>query len=486
MKSGRRLITNVDGKLPQPGQIGDVMHSGELGSPSAYAIKDGKIVTSFGNLAYEVTVYKMGDKYFGARSNEFGYANYEIVPTPVNLENLGDPNGRHFDRTELNRVWECREGPVASPADRANKRLLPRGPLLADCCASRCCISSWSPSCFSSAIGYCILHARRSAANRIELTVDDFVQMSVAWLAQGRPPPTSEQMQNLIELKVREEVLYREALALGLDKDDTIVKRRLAQKMEFLADDIASMRSYRGRAEIVVCEQPAALRAAARITFHHLYFSPDQRGESARDAADQDRQCCCREAEAIGRKAQRSPTHLCFRIVTAIGPSTKWPSCSDWSSPARCSALQPGSWQGPIESGYGWHLVLVEDTPTRVPAFEEIEPDVKSAWLAEQRAEARRKSYEAMRARYRSSCPSRPKRTIQMLPWGQETDSARKKGSVRRGRYCSASCWPRAPHRRPRPRNQSGLHGDQRSRAGPLRGGLAHTAVVRDAASGRA
>lgn len=88
-EAGRRLITNVDGTVPQPGQVGDVMHSGELGSPSSYAIKDGKIVTSFGNLPYEVTVFKVGDKYLGARSNEFGYANYEVVPAPVNLENLG-------------------------------------------------------------------------------------------------------------------------------------------------------------------------------------------------------------------------------------------------------------------------------------------------------------------------------------------------------------------------------------------------------------
>ena len=86
--AGRRLITNLDGSLPEPGQIGDVMHSGELGSPSSYSIKDGKIVTAFGNLPYEVAVYKVGDKYFGARSNEYGYANYEIVPTPVNLEDL--------------------------------------------------------------------------------------------------------------------------------------------------------------------------------------------------------------------------------------------------------------------------------------------------------------------------------------------------------------------------------------------------------------
>jgi len=95
-ENGRRLITNVDGRFPAPGQVGDVMHSGEMGSPSSYAIKDGKVVTSIGNLGYELTVYKMGDKYFAARSNEFGYANYEVVPTPLNLDTLGAPEKSPF------------------------------------------------------------------------------------------------------------------------------------------------------------------------------------------------------------------------------------------------------------------------------------------------------------------------------------------------------------------------------------------------------
>lgn len=88
-ENGQRLITSVDGSLPQPAQVGDVFHGGALGSSAYYSIKDGKITTSLGNAPYEVAVYKLGDKYFGARSNEFGYANYEIVPTPVTLETLG-------------------------------------------------------------------------------------------------------------------------------------------------------------------------------------------------------------------------------------------------------------------------------------------------------------------------------------------------------------------------------------------------------------
>ena len=81
----------------------------------------------------------------------------------------------------------------------------------------------------------------RARAGRIELTADDLRQIQFTWLAQGRGALSAEQMQSLVEARVREEILYREALALGLDQDDTIVRRRLAQKMEFLFEDVAAL-----------------------------------------------------------------------------------------------------------------------------------------------------------------------------------------------------------------------------------------------------
>ena len=75
---GRRLILSVDGKQPPAGGVGDVLHSGELGSPAQYEVRGGKIVTTIANTPFEITVYKVGDKYVAARSNEFGYANYEV------------------------------------------------------------------------------------------------------------------------------------------------------------------------------------------------------------------------------------------------------------------------------------------------------------------------------------------------------------------------------------------------------------------------
>ena len=79
--------------------------------------------------------------------------------------------------------------------------------------------------------------------------------------------------------------------------------------------------------------------------------------------------------------------------------------------------LKPGSWQGPVESGYGWHLVFVDSiTPGRIPAFEEVQPDVKSAWLAYQREEAWNKAYAAMRAKYTVSLPFPPENQTASAP----------------------------------------------------------------------
>jgi hypothetical protein len=87
--AGQSIIYHVCNNVPQPSEVGDVAGRGYLGTPSAYSIKNGKIVTSIAGTPFEVAVYKMGDKYIGARSNEFGYANYEMIPPPLNLIDIG-------------------------------------------------------------------------------------------------------------------------------------------------------------------------------------------------------------------------------------------------------------------------------------------------------------------------------------------------------------------------------------------------------------
>jgi peptidyl-prolyl cis-trans isomerase C len=249
----------------------------------------------------------------------------------------------------------------------------------------------------------------KSQSSLIVLTPDDFEQLGITWLAQGRPPPTSEQMQTLIELKVREEVLYREGLALGLDKDDTIVKRRIAQKMEFLAEG-ASVNNDppADTLRLWFKDNQQRFSLPPRVSFRHLYFSPDQRGgHSRQDAVRVMAQLAGKPGNWEGAAALADP----FMDQDYYGDR----SADDLAKlfglnfAQDIAGLKPGAWQGPIESGYGWHLVFIDTfVPGRVPAFAEIEPEIKAEWIEEQRLQAKRKAYETMRARYQVVLPEKP------------------------------------------------------------------------------
>jgi hypothetical protein len=247
------------------------------------------------------------------------------------------------------------------------------------------------------------------ASKQIQLTFDDLGQLVMLFQSQWRREPTAQELSRLVENKVQEEILYREGLAMGLDKDDTIVKRRMAQKLQFLAEDVAGAREpttaeLKGWFE----KNKAIFAQPSRVSFRHLYFSPDRRGQRARD-----------DAEKVLTKLAGQPQ------VTKLADSLADPfmfqdyyrdRAPDYLGkefgPQFAQAvakLPPGSWHGPIESGFGWHLVFVDTViPGRVPAFEEIEPDVKTAWLGEQKAQAWEKAYKAMRAKYTVLLPAPP------------------------------------------------------------------------------
>jgi hypothetical protein len=248
--------------------------------------------------------------------------------------------------------------------------------------------------------------AEREASDQIKLTEDDLRQITVAWVAQGRPPPTPEQLKNLVETRVREEILFREALALGLDKNDTIVKRRLAQKMEFLAEDLSGIGDPT-RDELKAWFDANAERFAfaPRASFRHLYFSPDRRGARARDDA-------ARSLAKLQGKSADSPVAagladpFMFQAYYGDRSFDQLASAFGATFAQSLFGLEPGAWQGPIESGYGWHLVWIDALQLkRIPAFEEVEPEVRREWIAERRAETKRKAYEAMRARYEVVLP---------------------------------------------------------------------------------
>ena len=240
---------------------------------------------------------------------------------------------------------------------------------------------------------------RIDRANQITLTQDDLRQLAVHWLAQGRSPPTAAEMRELVEERVREEILSREAVALGLDRDDEIIKRRLVQKMNFLAQDLAALQAP-SDADLAVWYAQNSDRFALppRASFRHLYFSFDRPSARERSGAALDK-IAGKPADAPEVAGVADP----FMFQDYYAERTPEQVAREFGPPFAKALFQlkPGAWQGSIQSGYGWHLVFIDAIePRRVPAFEEVEPDVKSAWLDQKQREIKRSAFDAMRARY--------------------------------------------------------------------------------------
>ena len=251
-------------------------------------------------------------------------------------------------------------------------------------------------------------------SKQIAITLDDLRIMDAYFESQWHRPPTPQEFQAMVEDKIREEVLYREGLAMGLDKDDTIVKRRMAQKVQFLAEDVAAAHEP-STTELKAWFDRNTQKFAlpSRYSFRHIYFSPDKRGKNAQNDA----------AEAL-TSLTRQPEDS--KIAMSLGDNFMFQDYYGDRAPSAIAKefgpqfavalekLKPGSWQGPVESGYGWHLVFVDTViPGRIPAFEEMEPDVKTAWLAEQKSTAWQKAYADMRAKYTVLLPTAPNESAQ-------------------------------------------------------------------------
>lgn len=247
------------------------------------------------------------------------------------------------------------------------------------------------------------------ASKQIRFSLEEISQLALVFQSQWNREPTAAELEHLLENRVQEEVLYREGLALGLDKDDTIIKRRLAQKMQFLSEDVASAREpTTDELSAWYGKNSAQFAQPARYSFRHLYFSPDRRGAKARDDAARALAKLTGQPED-SKLAESLADPFMFQdyyrdratefLGKEFGPQFA----------VAVTKLPTGSWQGPVESGLGWHLVFVDTViPGRVPDFEEVATDVKTAWLADQKEKSWTKTYGDMRAKYTVLLPAPP------------------------------------------------------------------------------
>lgn len=208
-------------------------------------------------------------------------------------------------------------------------------------------------------------------------------------------PPTRAELEGLVDDFVTEEILYREALELGLDRDDLVVRRRLRQKMEFLNEDLVTAREPSDEElRAYLAAHGDRFQTPARLSFRQVYIDPERPDPEARAAAVRERLTAGAAPDSLG-----DPTLLPAALTRAGAREVAH------LFGARFAAElfdRPGTgWQDPISSTFGVHLVRIDEyLPAQMPALEEIRPAVAREWTAEQRAAANRRFHRALRDRY--------------------------------------------------------------------------------------
>jgi len=206
--------------------------------------------------------------------------------------------------------------------------------------------------------------------------------------------PTADERQALIESWVRDEVFYREALAMGLEQDDPVVRRRLSQKVQFILD-AGSASGPPTDAELQVWLDANADKYQVEATYalNQHYFDPARHGERIESIVAQ-----AQRALAAGRRASGDPTMLPAELA---GRATEIERTFGPEFERALRDLPVGGWQGPVRSAFGLHLVeLTARTDSRAATLAEVRPEVARD-LMEARAESAQETlYQDLRAKY--------------------------------------------------------------------------------------
>jgi len=230
---------------------------------------------------------------------------------------------------------------------------------------------------------------------RIVITAGRIEQLTTAFEKTWQRPATDEELKGLIDEFALEEVYYRQALAMGIDRDDTIIRRRLRQKMEFLTDDVASLvEPSDEELAAYLAEHEDTFRESPTYTFRQVYFDPEKHGDTPR----------ARVAEKL----------VALRAgQTAVGNASLLPQSFDVATrqvvdgtfgggfSLQLDELTIGDWQGPVRSGLGLHLIFLETRAEgRLPQLAEIRRVVQREWSNDKRIANHRRVNDRLLAEY--------------------------------------------------------------------------------------
>ncbi len=231
----------------------------------------------------------------------------------------------------------------------------------------------------------------------VRIDAAELDQLGAYWEQQMQRPPTKDELRGIISERIDEEILAQEARRQGLDKDDIIVRRRLAQKMAFASEDTAPISEPDDSALKALFDRTAAVyETPERMALHQVYFS-DTRGEAA---ARKSAAAALTRLRAGGMDAGGDP----FVMPLTYGDVTLTDLGRDYGEAyaAAAASAPAGAWIGPVRSAYGWHLMRVDGRIAAVrPAFAAVRSQVREAWFADARQKANAGLMARLRKRYR-------------------------------------------------------------------------------------
>lgn len=225
--------------------------------------------------------------------------------------------------------------------------------------------------------------------------------MHSSWQKRWNRLPTKEELDGMIEQYIKEKVLYHEALKMGLDKNDAVIRRRLSQQVEFLAKDLVvytpptqeDLKKYYEKHQ-------DKYTPYATYTFTQIYFNPDKRGNKTLDYANKVKEKLIQQGSMLQDLSSLGDDFMIDRYFEA---NSEFEIRKNFGTgfTKELVKLEPGKWQGTLLSGYGVHLVYMKEIVTPpVPPFSEIKEQVRQDWTSDKQVELKDQFYKALRAYY--------------------------------------------------------------------------------------
>jgi hypothetical protein len=253
---------------------------------------------------------------------------------------------------------------------------------------------------------------KSDAPDRIVVSSARIDNLADGFARTWRRPPNQEELQGLVDDYIRDEVFYREGRAAGLDRDDVIIRRRVRQKMEFLAEDLSATEPSEAELAAFLASHSDRFKTEDRLTFHQVFLSATRRATTI-DSDSKQVADALAHADLAADTTSLGDPFLLGEEFKAVSKTELAGIFGDGFAES-ISGMEQGHWVGPIPSSFGQHFVYIsERLPGGVPALDAVREAVLREWSNARRLEAEQKLYGSLRDRYEIVVETKPAKSTQ-------------------------------------------------------------------------